>query len=92
MAKCDCQKLFINVQAQHSQWFYYLVERHFAHRMLINHVKEFFRENHIVDVVNYSPIAACVTPHPLLEISKCHKLLLCLSKQFLELLHWHECV
>ena len=60
--------------------------------MLINHVKEFFRENHIVDVVNNSPIAACVTPHPLLEISKCHKLLLCLSKQFLELLHRHECV
>ncbi len=92
MTKSDRQKLLVDIQAQHSKWFYYLVERHFAHRMLVNHGKEFFCENHIVNVVDDAPIAACMTSHPLLEISESHKLLLGLSKQFLELLYGHECV
>jgi hypothetical protein len=58
--------------------------------VLINQVEEFFGKYHIVDVVNYAPIAFCVTAHPFLEVSKRYKLLLCFSKKFLELKLRHE--
>jgi hypothetical protein len=60
--------------------------------MLINHVEKFFRESHIVYVINDAPVITCMISHPFLEIAERHILLFCLAEQFLHFMMGHKCV